>query len=86
MKKICCMIAIALMAMAVPVKSISAIPANYYNSINGLADSDLKTALHKLIYNHTEVKSYNALPEYFRTTDNYPGTDYWWDMYSEMQV
>lgn len=86
MKKICCMIAIALMAMAVPVKSISAIPANYYNSINGLADSDLKTALHKLIYNHTEVKSYNALPEYFRTTDNYPGTDYWWDMYSDMQV
>lgn len=86
MKKICCMIAIALMSMAMPVKSISAIPANYYNSINGLADSDLKTALHKLIYNHTEVKSYNALPEYFRTTDNYPGTDYWWDMYSDMQV
>lgn len=86
MKKICCMIAIALMAMAMPVKSISAIPANYYNSINGLADSDLKTALHKLIYNHTEVKSYSALPEYFRTTDNYPGTDYWWDMYSDMQV
>lgn len=86
MKKICCMIAIALMAMAMPVKSNSAIPANYYNSINGLADSDLKTALHKLIYNHTEVKSYSALPEYFRTTDNYPGTDYWWDMYSDMEV
>lgn len=78
--------AVALVAMAWPVKSISAIPSNYYNSVNGLADSDLKTALHKLIYNHTEVKSYSALPEYFRTTDNLPGTDYWWDMYSDMEV
>lgn len=86
MKKLCCLMAVAFMAMVMPVKSISAIPANYYNSINGLADRDLKNALHSLIYNHTEVKSYNALPEYFRTTDRFPGTDYWWDMYSDMEV
>ena len=78
--------AVALVATVMPVKSISAIPANYYNSINGLADRDLKDALHSLIYNHTEVKSYSALPEYFRTTDRFPGTDYWWDMYSDMEV
>lgn len=86
MKKFCCLMAVALMAIVMPVKSISAIPANYYNSINGLADRDLKDALHSLIYNHTEVKSYSALPEYFRTTDRFPGTDYWWDMYSDMEV
>ena len=86
MKKFCCLMAVALMATVMPVKSISAIPANYYNSINGLADRDLKDALHSLIYNHTEVKSYSALPEYFRTTDRFPGTDYWWDMYSDMEV
>lgn len=86
MKKLYCFIAFALGVMAMPVESIAEIPANYYNSINGLADRDLKNALHRLIYNHTEVKSYSALPEYFRTTDRYPGTDYWWDMYSDMQV
>lgn len=86
MKKFCCLMAVALMATVMPVKSISAIPANYYNSINGLADRNLKDALHSLIYNHTEVKSYQALPEYFRTTDRFPGTDYWWDMYSDMEV
>lgn len=86
MKKFCCLMAVALVATVMPVKSISAIPANYYNSINGLADRDLKDALHSLIYNHTEVKSYSALPEYFRTTDRFPGTDYWWDMYSDMEV
>lgn len=86
MKKLYCFIAFALGVMAMPVESIAEIPANYYNSINGLADRDLKNALHRLIYNHTEVKSYQALPEYFRTTDRYPGTDYWWDMYSDMEV
>lgn len=86
MKKLYSLLSVVIVAMIMPVNSICAVPANYYNSINGLADRDLKTALHKLIYNHTEVKSYNALPEYFRTTDNFPGTDYWWDMYSDMEV
>ena len=86
MKKLYSLLSVVIVAMIMPVNSICAVPANYYNSINGLADRDLKNALHKLIYNHTEVKSYNALPEYFRTTDNFPGTDYWWDMYSDMEV
>lgn len=62
------------------------IPSNYYSSAVGLTDGELKTALYKIIYNHTEVKSYSALPEYFRTTDRYPDTNYWWDMYSDNQV
>lgn len=81
------LVALATLAiMAFPYDSFAEIPANYYKTINGLADKDLKNALHTLLYNHTEVKSYSALPEYFRTTDRFPGTDYWWDMYSDMQV
>lgn len=86
MKRICCQIVVALVAFLVPQMGLCDIPANYYNSINGLTDSSLKNALHTLIYNHTQVKSYSALPEYFRTTDRLPGTVYWWDMYSDMQV
>lgn len=62
------------------------IPVSYYNSVNGRADADLKTALSNLIYNHTEVSSYQNLPNYFRRTDVRPGTDYWWDMYSDLEV
>lgn len=61
-------------------------PAGYYSSLNGKADANLKTALFNLINKHTEVSSYSALPSYFRQTDVRPGTDYWWDMYSNMSV
>lgn len=62
------------------------IPAGYYNSLNGKADAQLKTALCDLLYNHTQVSSYTALPEYFKVTDVYPGTNRWWDMYSDIPV
>ena len=86
MRKIYYLIAVAIMAIVSPVKSFGDIPTNYYSSVNGLTDSNLKNALHTLIYNHTQVKSYTSLPEYFRTTDRRPGTDYWWDMYSDINV
>lgn len=71
--------------------SISAeIPAGYYSSLTGKRDGELKTALHNLIYNHTQVSSYNALPDYFRRTDVYPpeSENYgqWWDMYSDIPL
>lgn len=66
------------------------IPSAYYRSASGKKDADLKTALHQLIYNHTEVSSYSALPEYFRRTDVYPeGHErygQWWDMYSDIPI
>lgn len=64
------------------------VPVSYYSSVNGLTDSDLKNALSRLIYNHKQVSSYNALPEYFEHTDSYEkdGTLYWWDMYSDIPV
>lgn len=86
MKKLYSLIAAVIMAFTMPGVASAAIPTNYYNSAKGLADSDLKTALYKLISNHNKVKSYSSLPEYFRVTDNYPGTDYWWDMYSDLEV
>lgn len=64
------------------------IPAGYYSSVSGKRGAELKTALHKLLYNHTEVSSYNNLPNYFRKTDVYPpGNErygQWWDMYSNI--
>lgn len=66
------------------------IPAGYYSSVAGKRDAELKTALHKLLYNHTEVSSYNNLPNYFRRTDVYPPDNerygQWWDMYSDIPL
>lgn len=64
----------------------AAIPAGYYSPVNGKKDADLKTALCNLIYNHTEVSSYSALPQYFQYTDVYPGSNRWWDMYSDIPL
>ncbi|MDE7443555.1 MAG: endonuclease, partial [Muribaculaceae bacterium] len=62
------------------------IPAGYYNSLNGKSESVLKTAVRNVIYNHTQVSSYSALPQYFQKTDVYPGTRQWWDMYSNIPL
>lgn len=67
-------------------------PAGYYNSLVGKSTSALKTALYQIINPHTEVSSYNSLPDYWAgrrgapATDVRPGTNYWWDMYSDMDV
>ncbi len=61
-------------------------PAGYYSSLKGKSDAALKTALFEIINPHTQVSSYTALPDYFKKTDVRPGTNYWWDMYSNMNV
>lgn len=62
------------------------IPAGYYSTVSGKREGELKTALHNLLYNHTQISSYYNLPNYFRKTDVYPPDDerygQWWDMYS----
>lgn len=58
------------------------IPAGYYSSLNGKTSSELKTAVHNIIYDHTPVSSYSDLPKYFRYTDVRPGGNEWWEMYS----
>jgi endonuclease I len=44
------------------------IPATYYNPANGLSGSALKSALHNIIHNHTEL-SYSAVTNALMVTD-----------------
>lgn len=81
----------AIVAVIVTVMSAHAeIPANYYRSASGKQGEALKTALHNLIYNHTEISSYYNLPQYFARTDVYPeGNErygQWWDMYGNIPL
>lgn len=64
----------------------STVPAGYYNKAYNLAKENLKTALYQIINPHQEVSSYNNLPTYFKQTDVKPGTQEWWDMYSNIPV
>ena len=48
---------------------VSAQPANYYNSANGLSGNQLKMALHNIIKGHTAI-SYSATADAFWSTDN----------------
>lgn len=81
-------IAGALLTLVLP--AMAEIPAGYYSSISGKRDADLKTALHTLLYAHTDVSSYNALPNYFRRTDVYPPESpkygQWWEMYGNIPL
>ena len=60
------------------------IPSGYYTTIDGKSTSALKTALHQIINPHTEISSYSNLPRYFESTDVYPDSKRWWDMYSDV--
>lgn len=62
------------------------IPPGYYNAIDGKSEAQLKNALFSVIYPHTEISSYYDLPKYFRTTDVYPESSRWWDMYSNIPL
>lgn len=55
-------------------------PAGYYNSIEGKADKELKTALSKIIKDHTQ-RTYKELWTDFKTTDKRADGKVW-DMYS----
>ena len=60
---------------------LSAQPANYYNSANGLAGNQLKLALHNIIKGHTSI-SYSQIWNAYWSTDN-KGNGIVWDMYSD---
>lgn len=81
-----------LLAAAVSLVAISSfaddrlIPAGYYSPIDGKSAADLKTAIHNVIYPHTEISSYSNLPRYFEYTDVYPQSRRWWDMYSDIPL
>ncbi|MDE6331009.1 MAG: endonuclease, partial [Muribaculaceae bacterium] len=62
------------------------VPEGYYSSLKGKREGELKTAIHNLVCNFTEVSSYSDLPKYFQRTDVYPESRRWWDMYSDIPL
>ena len=65
--------------------AVAAPPTGYYSRLNGKSGADLKTAAYQIISPHTKVSSYQNLPRYFQTTDVYPQSMQWWDMYSAIK-
>lgn len=61
---------------------VSAQPAGYYDSANGLTGDQLKVALHNIVKGHTSI-SYAQLWNAFWSTDN-KGNGIVWDMYSDL--
>ena len=59
----------------------SQIPEGYYNDIHQKENKELKTALHRILKNHT-VLNYSDLWYYYRTTDVKDDGISVWDMYS----
>ena len=83
------MIKIRILAAAVAALAFSAVaevPAGYYNTLTGKKEGELKTAVHNIIKNFTRISSYQDLPRYFQTTDVYPDSRRWWDMYSDIPL
>jgi len=66
-------------------------PEGYYAGLNGISEpAGLKTAVYQIVNPHTvpsvsdmERYYYNSLPQFFQRTDTYPGSNRWWDMYSD---
>lgn len=75
-------LAIALVATA----ALADVPAGYYSNLDGKSDEALKTAIHDIISQHTQL-TYSSLWDYFPSTDVYPetvdGKTIVWDMYSD---
>lgn len=77
-------ILLALLTMIGAASAQGAVPAGYYSRLDGKTGADLKTATCEVINPHTQVSSYSNLPRYFQTTDVYPQSMQWWDMYSNV--
>lgn len=63
--------------------TLNAQPQGYYDGTEGLTGNALKTALHNIIKNDDHV-SYNGMWSAYQTTDKRPGTNYVWDIYSDV--
>lgn len=71
-----------LLALSIAFAAYSQAPDGYYNSASGKNKAALKTALHGIIRNHTEI-SYNGLWTAFKTTDKRADGKVW-DIYSDI--
>ena len=62
---------------------LNAQPQGYYNGTEGLTGNALKTALHNIIKSDNHV-SYSGMWSAYQVTDKKPGTNYVWDIYSDV--
>ena len=73
-------------ALIVALSTWAKIPSGYYNNLNGKTGEELKTAAHQIINPHMTPDSYSTyytnLKVTFMQTDLHPGSNQWWDMYS----
>jgi len=72
---------LCLLCITLSSKLCAEIPVGYYNSIDGKKNSALKTALSRILVEHS-VLEYNDMWYYWRTMDARPGANIVWDMYS----
>lgn len=68
--------------LCIPFVSEATIPPGYYDSAAGLSGVPLKTALHNIIKNHTEIP-YDNLWSCYSSTDDKPNGKVW-DIYSDI--
>lgn len=73
-------------AIAAAATVLAEAPAGYYTSLTGKKEGELKTAVYNIVRNFTRISSYQDLPHYFQTTDVYPDSHRWWDMYSDIPL
>ncbi len=73
-------------AAAMAASAFAEAPAGYYSTLDGKKDGELKTAIHNIVSKFTRISGYSDLPKYFQTTDVYPESKRWWDMYSDIPL
>ena len=72
-----------LLVLLLAAVTINAQPQGYYNGTEGLTGNTLKTKLHSIIKNDNHT-SYGGLWDSYYQTDKKPGTNFVWDIYSDV--
>lgn len=72
-----------ILALIIAAVTLNAQPQGYYDGTEGLTGNALKNALHNIIKNDDHV-SYNGMWSAYQATDKRPGTNYVWDIYSDV--
>lgn len=72
-----------ILTLIIAAVTLSAQPQGYYNGTEGLTGNALKTKLHSIIKNDNHT-SYGGLWDSYYQTDKKPGTNFVWDIYSDV--
>ena len=73
---------LVILLLFISLKAIAQIPAGYYDATTGKTGYELKTTLHEIIKNHTDI-GYDGVWSAFQTTDKKSNGKVW-DMYSDI--